>query len=635
MPDFQSKTKAELINELQKLQHDYDSLKSSYNKDITLRKLFEKKMNLQMEIMQNISEGINLTIVKDEVIVFTNPKFDRMFGYSSEELIGKPVSILNAPSDKSPEEIKQDIVDSVNRTSEWHGEILNKKKNGDYFWCYVNISILDHPDFGKVYLSVHTNITKRKMAEAALSENVAKFRGIFENSLLGISIASPEGILLLVNSAYSRMYGYESPDKMLQEVTNVEKLYAQQEERKEILRMLQKDGKMEPREVEVIRRDGTKFLVLVTVSVVRDFDGHLLYNQAIHLDLSERIKSEEKVRDAALYTRSLIESNLDPLIAINTDGKITDVNVATEQITGLERVKLIGSDFVDYFADPEKVRREFRIILSRGLVKNFPLTIRHSSGRTTDVLFNATLFKNLAGEVQGVFADARDITDRKKIDEELRKSKELLEKLNQHLHDVRENERAFISREIHDELGQSMTALKLDLKMMHKYVGTNPEAIMKLDSIIELVSDTIKDVQRISSDLRPGILDDLGLVSSIEWYCEEFEKRTGIKCNLKLDNSDYSDSQIKLTFFRILQETLTNVIRHANASSVNIKLHKSLKGATLTIQDNGIGIPEEKIESHKSLGLISIRERVRQLNGKLDISSKKGDGTKLTVFIPS
>ena len=473
------------------------------------------------------------------------------------------------------------------------------------------------------------------MAEAALSENVAKFRGIFENSLLGISIASPEGILLLVNSVYSRMYGYESPDKMLQEVTNVEKLYAQQEERKEILRMLQKDGKMEPREVEVIRRDGTKFLVLVTVSVVRDFDGHLLYNQAIHLDLSERIKSEEKVRDAALYTRSLIESNLDPLIAINTDGKITDVNVATEQITGLERVKLIGSDFVDYFADPEKVRREFRIILSRGLVKNFPLTIRHSSGRTTDVLFNATLFKNLAGEVQGVFADARDITDRKKIDEELRKSKELLEKLNQHLHDVRENERAFISREIHDELGQSMTALKLDLKMMHKYVGTNPEAIMKLDSIIELVSDTIKDVQRISSDLRPGILDDLGLISSIEWYCEEFEKRTGIKCNLKLDNSDYSDSQIKLTFFRILQETLTNVIRHANASSVNVKLHKSLKGATLTIQDNGIGIPEEKIESHKSLGLISIRERVRQLNGKLDISSKKGDGTKLTVFIPS
>ena len=213
--------------------------------------------------------------------------------------------------------------------------------------------------------------------------------------------------------------------------------------------------------------------------------------------------------------------------------------------------------------------------------------------------------------------------------------KRLAGKLNQHLNEIREEERALISREIHDQLGQSMTALKLDLNLMHKYVGSSPEAMSKLESMIELVSNTIKDVQRISSDLRPGILDELGLVSAIEWYCDEFEKRTGIKCKLKLDNSDYGDSQINLTFFRVLQETLTNVIRHAKASSVSIKLHQLNKGATLTIQDNGIGIPEEKIESPKSLGLISMRERVRQFNGKIDISSKKGHGTNLTIFIPS
>ena len=222
-----------------------------------------------------------------------------------------------------------------------------------------------------------------------------------------------------------------------------------------------------------------------------------------------------------------------------------------------------------------------------------------------------------------------------RLEEELRKSKELLEKLNQHLNEIREEERASISREIHDQLGQSMTALKLDLNRMHKYLDTNPEAVTKLKGMIELVSDTIKDVQRISSDLRPGILDELGLVSAIEWYCDEFEKRTGIKCNLKLDNSDYSDSQINLAFFRVLQETLTNVIRHAKASSVSIKLHQSKKGATMTIQDNGIGITKEQIESYKSLGLISMRERVRQFNGTIDISSKKDNGTKLIIFIPS
>jgi len=141
-------------------------------------------------------------------------------------------------------------------------------------------------------------------------------------------------------------------------------------------------------------------------------------------------------------------------------------------------------------------------------------------------------------------------------------------------------------------------------------------------------------VQRISSDLRPGILDDLGLVSAIEWYCEEFEKRTGIRCKLKLDNSDFNDSKMNLTFFRALQETLTNVIRHAKASSVNVKLHQTNKGVTLVVQDNGIGIPEEKIESHKSLGLISMRERVRQFGGKVDISSEKGKGSQFIIFIP-
>ena len=480
-------------------------------RDISERKLFEKELNLQMKIMQNISEGINLISVRDEVIVFTNPKFDRMFGYDSEELIGKPVSILNASSGRSPEEIKQDIVDTANSTGEWHGEILNIKKNGDSFWCYVNISVFDHPDFGKIYLSVHTNINKRKRVEEALTENEAKFRSLFENSLVGISIAQPDGRLLQVNQAYARLYGYENPELFLSEVSDTTVLFAHPEERKEVIQELHRNGYMEPKEFELIRHDGSHFFALVSACEIRDSEGKLLYNQATHIDLTER----------------------------------------------------------------------------------------------------------------------------KQVEEEIRISKKLLEDLYMHQVDIRENERALISREIHDELGQSMTALKLDLKRMHKYVGASPEAIMKLDSMIELVSNTIKDVQRISSDLRPGILDDLGLVPAIEWYCDEFEKRTEIKCFLKVDNSDYNNSEINLTLFRILQEALTNVIRHAMASIVKVKLHQSQKGIILTIQDNGIGIGKKEIDSHKSMGLISMHERIKQFKGKIDILSLKGNGTKLTIFIPS
>ena len=611
------------------------NLHTAFIRDITDRKHAEEALHESEERYRRLVEGSPdaIAVHSKGRFVFVNPAGAKLIGARSpRELIGKPILDVVHPDSRSQ------VIGRLRHVIEGQEAPLFEEKFLKSDGSVIDVEVVGIPFSyqGKAATQVVVrDITVRKHAEVALKESESRFRSIFEDSLLGISIASPGGRLLQVNAAYARMYGYKNPGMMLAEVSNVGVLFADPEKRKEVSRILRTKGFMEATEFELIRRDGSRFFVMVSASEIRDSDGKLLYNQATHLDVTERKKIEEKIRAASYYVRNLIEASLDPLVTINAEGKITDVNLTTEQITGIKRKKLIGSDFADYFTEPDKARKGYKIVFSKGLVRDFPLTILHKSGRKTEVLYHATLFKNEAGEVQGVFAAARDITDRKKMEDELRKSKELLENLNQHLHDVRENERALISREIHDELGQSMTALKLDLNQMHKYIGSSPEAIMKLDSMIELVSNTIKDVQRISSDLRPGILDDLGLVSALEWYCDEFEKRTGIKCSMKLENSDYCDSQINLTFFRALQETLTNVIRHARASSVNIKLHKSSKGTILAIQDNGIGIPEEKIESHKSLGLISMRERVRQFNGKISISSKKSIGTKLTIFIPS
>jgi PAS domain S-box-containing protein len=603
-------------------------------RDISERSKAEKELRLQSEIMKNITEGINLIRYEDGFIVFTNQKFDEMFGYGHGELIGKHVSILNAPDGKSPEEIKQDIVDTLNIMGEWHGEILNIKKNGDQFWCYVNVSVFDHHDHGKVFLSVHTDITERKKAEEAIRESEARFRGIFDNSVVGISAAYPDGRLFLVNKAFAIMYGYDTPEVLLKQVGNAEKLYATKKERSKLLQALRKNGYIDGVEVEVERRDGSHFFVLVSARDIKDVNGILLYSIGTHVDLSERKRIEKKINDTSIYARNLIEASLDPLVTINKEGKIMDVNLATEHITGKTRDKLIGTDFSDYFTEPKKAEKGYKIAFSKGIVRDYPLTIVHSNGSKTQVLYNATVFKDEIGEVQGVFAAARDITDRKKMEEELRKSKELLENLNQHLTDIRENERTIISREIHDRLGQSLTALKIDMTWLNQKISSESEESRKLNEMIELVNATSLDVHRISSELRPAMLDDLGLAAALEWYCEEFANRTGLKVQMEIDDVHTEKIDKDLSIYRVAQESLTNIVRHADAKMIQIKLRKTKENIVLLIQDDGIGISPDKIRSSKSLGLLGMSERVNQSGGQIEFIAPNKGGTKIRVYMP-
>jgi len=228
----------------------------------------------------------------------------------------------------------------------------------------------------------------------------------------------------------------------------------------------------------------------------------------------------------------------------------------------------------------------------------------------------------------------QNITDHKRIEKELLKAKEEVELLRINMIEVRENERALIARELHDELGQSLTAIKLNLSLIRKNTADIKTANLKLDKTIKMVNGIIKDVQRISSELRPGILDDLGLTSAIEWYCEEFSARSGIKCKLKLEEIQITNHQKNTGIYRILQEGITNISRHAKAKNVIVMLKQIKKDINLVIRDDGIGIPEEKIESRNSLGIIGIKERVKHFNGRFEFKSVKGKWTKIIIFIP-
>jgi PAS domain S-box-containing protein len=228
-----------------------------------------------------------------------------------------------------------------------------------------------------------------------------------------------------------------------------------------------------------------------------------------------------------------------------------------------------------------------------------------------------------------------DITEKKNKEQEISEMRDSLENLNRHLVNIREEERASISRDIHDQLGQSLTALKLDIDWLTKRINKDTEESAKLATMTELASGMISDIQRISSDLRPSILDDFGLAAAIEWYCEEYSGRTGIKMDIDVVDIQLDDMLSNLTLYRVFQESLTNVIRHANAKNVFIKLAMKDSDIELIISDDGIGISSGKATSPKSLGILGMRERVRYAGGSLDITSPPEGGTTVNVRIPS
>jgi signal transduction histidine kinase len=244
----------------------------------------------------------------------------------------------------------------------------------------------------------------------------------------------------------------------------------------------------------------------------------------------------------------------------------------------------------------------------------------------TSVIENDKLVK-----LKGVIID---ISEYKQKEEEIIKMNESLEKLNCRLIQIREEERASISREIHDQIGQALTAIKIDTFWLLEQKITESEIVAKINGMIDLITSTISDVQRISSELRPAMLDDIGLAAALEWYCEEIVSRTGLKINMEFEKVQSENMNANLSVYRVFQESLTNIIRHAKAKNVQIKLGRINNDLVLLIHDDGIGISQEKINSSKSLGIMGMMERIRYSGGLLEITTPEEGGTQIRVKIP-
>jgi signal transduction histidine kinase len=258
------------------------------------------------------------------------------------------------------------------------------------------------------------------------------------------------------------------------------------------------------------------------------------------------------------------------------------------------------------------------------------------SGATDYVL--KTRLSRLIPAVERALREARERAERRRAEEQLRESHRRLRALSVYLQSVREEERTRIAREVHDELGQALTSCKLDISWIaSKLPRTLKPLVEKAKAITAHIDETIQTVRRISSELRPGVLDHLGLAAALEWQANEFQSRTGIRCEVHASLRETSLPQdLNTTFFRIFQETLTNIIRHAGATRVRVRLRQAEGLIVLEVRDNGRGITEAEIASATSLGLLGMRERAALLGGTFRIGAlPRGKGAKATVSIPS
>lgn len=493
---------------------------------------------------------------------------------------------------------------------------------------------------------------KERLAAQRLAISERNYRQLFENASDAIWTHDLEGNITVANKSSEKMTGYSIEELMRMNASqfmSAESLdIASQIRRKLFL----KEPVKQPYEQHVIRRDGTEAILMLTTSLLTE-DGKTIGFQNMARDVTEEKRGEELLKRSERELSQIVEGSSVPTFVINKEHILTHWNKACENLTTIPARELVGTKKQWFVFYPEE-----RPVMADLIVANVPEEeiAKHYSGKYTKsdliegayeardffpqfgeggkwLFFTAAPLRNHEGEIFGAIETLQDVTAEKQMHENLRY-------YLQQITTAQEEERTRIARELHDDTAQALYALN---RQVDNFVRSNnnlsADSTLFLRELGKQIRMALQSVRRFGQDLRPPMLDDLGLVATLRWLQGELKKRSGMEMDLVVNGSDRRLSpDIELLLFRIVQEALRNVEKHSKASKADVSIGFEDRKISITVSDNGIGceLPEKISDLSRSgkLGLLGMEERVRLLGGRLDISSELGKGTSVTIEAP-
>jgi PAS domain S-box-containing protein len=485
-----------------------------------------------------------------------------------------------------------------------------------------------------------------------------RFHVAFENAPIGMAVVDFDYRLRRVNKALCKSLGYSVKELLEQRFIDIS--YADDIRRDVNLaeQLFREEIPSYRIEKRFVKKDGTIAWLDVTAMLIRDDEGKPSYGLAMVEDITDRKQAEQALRTSEERYRSFVVNSSEGIWRMDVEqpidirlpfdeqislfykyGYLAECNDAMARMHGYDRAEdYIGLRFGDsrFASNPASTGALKKLINSNYRLVDLKTedfdknnSIRYLSTNLLGIIVNGMLLR--------IWGVQRDETDHRSAEIQLEHSHEQLRHLSAYLQSLREKEKANLAREIHDSLGQALASTKIELSLLKKTFESSDEidraAIsQKFKEITEGVDQAIWTVKALSTELRPGVLDKFGLAAAIEWQCEEFSRRMQIKCSCSVPEQELSlSNEISTALFRILQEALTNVAVHSQATSVELTLKVDGSRVTLTIVDNGRGITEDEIQAPTSLGLLGMRERVEFLKGSFTVTGKPGKGTTITA----